>query len=85
METQLKYHQIGSKFLMFIFTTIDPGRCKVTGGSLERMINSGPENFKKENQIINKLFMLMFIIYLCYIYAMFMLLWLWLCLCSCYI
>lgn len=32
---------------MFILTTIDPGSCKVTGGSVDKIINSGPENCKE--------------------------------------
>lgn len=46
-EPQLKGHEISSIFLTFTLTTIDPGSCKVTGGSLDKMINSGPENCKE--------------------------------------
>ena len=53
-EPQIKLHQISSKFLKFILTTIDPGSCKVTGGSLDKIINSGPENCKEAIQIFNK-------------------------------
>lgn len=53
-EPQLKGHQISSNFYMFILTTIDPGSCKVTGGSLDKIINSGPENCKEAIQKFNK-------------------------------
>lgn len=53
-EPQLKGHQLSSKFLMFLLTTIDPGSCKVTGGSLDKITNSGPENCKDAIQKFNK-------------------------------
>lgn len=53
-EPQLIGNLISYKFLMFILTTIDPGSCKVTGGSLDKIINSGPENCKDAIQKFKK-------------------------------